>query len=78
MLHGVLLQFQLDGLSFQNCIAIVCVLVCKPRLEVLVFAIEKFQDFADYVGRVGVKELRILVEIESDIFLQANLEGRGF
>ena len=76
-MHGVLLQFQLDGLSFQDCVAPVGALACKPGLKLSVFAIEQFEDFADDVGWVCVEELRVPVEVESDFFLQADLEGCG-
>jgi hypothetical protein len=75
--HGGLLQFQLDGLSFQNGFAIVGVLVRKPGLKLSVFPIQQFEDFTHDVGRVCVEELCVPVEVESDFFLQANLEHCG-
>ena len=76
-MHGVLVQFQLDGLAFQDCVALVGGLACKPGLKLSVFAIKEFEDFANDVGRVGTKELCIPVQVESDVFLQANLEHCG-
>ena len=71
---GFLLQLQLDGLSFQGLFVTIRVLVCKPGLKLLVFAVEKSQDFADDVGRVGIKKLCVSVQVEFDVFLQADLE----
>ena len=77
-MHGVFTSAPAGWTLLSRPFVIIRVLVCKPGLKLLVFAVEKSQDFADDVGRVGIKELRILVEIESDIFFQANLEGRSF
>ena len=76
-MHGALLQFQLDGLSFQGGFAIVGVLVCKPRLELPVLPIQQLEDFTHDVGRVCIEELSVPVQVESDFFLQANLEHCG-
>ena len=46
-------------------------------MERLVFAVEQFQDFADDVGRIGIKKLCVPVQVESDFFLQADLECRS-
>jgi hypothetical protein len=75
--HKVLLQFQLDGLSFQCCFAIAGVLVCKPGLKLSVFPIEQFEYFTNDVGRVCIEEFSVPVQLESDVFLQANLEHCG-
>ena len=76
-MHGFLLQLQLDGFSFQDCLAVIGVLACKPGLKVPIFSIEKFQDLADHVGGVRINEFRVPVQVESDVFLQADLEGGG-
>ena len=76
-MHGVLLELQLDGLSFQDCAALVGALAREPGLKLSVFAIKEFEDFANDVGRVCVEELCVPVEVESDFFLQANLEHCG-
>ena len=76
-MHGVLVQFQLDGLAFQDCVALVGGLACKPGLKLSVFAIEQLEDFTDDVGWVCIEELCVPVEFESDFFLQANLEHCG-
>jgi len=76
--HWVLFQFQLERFPFRDSFALIGVLACKPGMKRLVFAIEQFQDFADDVGRVGIKELCVPVQIDSDFFLQANLEQCGF
>ena len=76
--HGVLLEFQLDGLSFRCSFAIVGVLACKPGLKLFVLAADKFQGFGHNVRRVRIKELCVPVKVESDVFLQADLECRSF
>jgi hypothetical protein len=55
--HGVLLEFQLDGLSFRCCFAIVGVFARKPGLKLFVLAADKFQGLGHDVGRVRIKEL---------------------
>ena len=76
-MHRVLFQFQLERFSLRDGFALVRVLACKPGMERLVFAIEKFEDFTDYVGRACIEELCIPVQVESYIFLQADLEHCG-
>ena len=70
-----LLQFQLDGFSFRNSLVVFAVLARKPGLELFVLTIKAFQGFADDIGWVCIEELCIPVQIESDFFLQADLEG---
>jgi hypothetical protein len=41
-------------------------------------AADKFQGFGHNVGRVRIKELCVPVQVESDVFLQADLECRSF
>ena len=77
-MHGVLLEFQLDGLSFRCCFAIVGVFARKPGLKLFVLAADKFQGLGHDVGRVRIKELCVLVKVEPDLFLQADLECRSF
>jgi hypothetical protein len=53
------------------------VLASEPGLKIFIFAIEELEDFADDVGQVSIKELCIPVQVESDGFLQADLEHCG-
>jgi len=73
-----LLQFQVERLLLCGWLRSFGVLACKPGLELLVLAVKQFEDFTDDVGRVCIEELCVPVQVESDVFLQANLERCGF
>jgi hypothetical protein len=76
--HGFLFQVQLKRLSFLAWVLIGAELACKPGLKFPVLAMQQFQDFADNVGWICIKELCVPVQVGSDVFLQANLEQCSF
>src|SRR5215467_12641035 len=68
----VLLQFQLDRFSFQDCFVGVRV-VGRPAFELSVLFKQELECFADDVGRIRIKELCIPVEVIPDFFFQSDL-----
>jgi hypothetical protein len=62
--HGVLLQFQLERLSFRALCVITVVFAWKPGLKLLIFVIDKFQGFSHNVRRWAVEKLCILRKLD--------------
>ena len=69
-----LLQFQVERLLLCGWLRSSRVLACKPGLELLVLAVKQFEDFTHDVGRIRIEEFSAPVQIDSDVFLQANLK----
>ena len=65
------------SLSFDLFLAVVVRVLACPALELVVLLEQQLEGLADDLGRVRVNEFRILVQVMSDFFLQADLEGRS-
>ena len=53
-------------------------MLAGPALELLILAEQEFECLTDYVGRVRIDEFCVPVQVVSDFFLQAHLEGCRF
>src|SRR6266566_6094768 len=49
--------------------------LARPALELIVLLEQQLEGLADDVGRVRINEFRISVQVMSDFFLQADLQG---
>src|SRR6266478_2784566 len=61
--HGLSLQFGLNGFSLRDWLVIVFVLACQPGLELFVFAVEKFQRFRHDIRWGAVEELCVFRQV---------------
>jgi|SRR6266581_8170285 len=72
--HGLSLQFELNGFSLRDWLVIVFVLACQPGLELFVFAVEKFQRFRHDVRWGAVEELCVFRQVCSRFVVEPELD----
>ncbi len=63
--------------SFDLFLAVVATVLACPAPELFILAEQELERLADYVGRVCIKEFRVLIQGASDFFLQTDLQGCG-
>src|SRR6266446_7136577 len=72
--HGLSLQFELNGFSLRDWLVIVFVLACQPGLELFVFAVEKFQRFRHDIRWGAVEELCVFRQVCSRFVVEPELD----
>jgi hypothetical protein len=63
------------NVSFDLFLVDVARVLANPTLELVVPLEQELERFADDIGRICADELGVSVQVVSDFFLQANLEG---